>query len=415
MSLVEKTGFPMTKMHRILMLVENGPAPADRRVWPEATALRDQGYQVSIISPKGPPNHQQSYICLEGIHIYRYRLPAFGDSYIAYIVEYGIAILMTFVLSLKILFRHGFDVIHAANPPDLFFIIGLFYRLLGKKFVFDQHDLSPELFQVKFNRSIKPLRKFLLFLERCSYQAAHLVITSNASQKRFALERGRCHSGKVYVVRNGPNPKHVKPVAPEPELKRGGHYLLAYVGSMEVQDGVENCLFALHDLIQKRGRRDVSLVLIGGGNSFPTLKSLAHELQLDEYVTFTGWTMPEDVMRYLAAADVGLVPDPQNGLNEHCTMIKTMEYMAMGKPVVAFDLAETRFSAQHAALYAAPNCVEDFASKIDALLDDEPLRLSLGALGRRRITEALNWEESKKQLLLAYQALSPHESEATGF
>src|SRR5260221_8139289 len=240
MSLVEKTGFPMTKMHRILMLVENGPAPADRRVWAEATALRDQGHQVSIISPKGPPNHQQSYICIEGIHIYRYRLPAFGDSYIAYIVEYGIAILMTFVLSLKILFRHGFDVIHAANPPDLFFIIGLFYRLLGKKFVFDQHDLSPELFQVKFNGRMRSLHKLLLFLEWCSYRAAHLIITPNLAVKRFAVERGHFDASRVFVVRNVPELERIKPVAPELELKRGRRYLLAFVGAMEVQDGVEN-------------------------------------------------------------------------------------------------------------------------------------------------------------------------------
>jgi glycosyltransferase involved in cell wall biosynthesis len=399
----------MTKARKVLMLVENVPAPADRRVWPEAIALRDHGYQISIISPKGTFEHQESYSCIEGIHIYRYRIPAIGRKYIAYIIEYSIAIFMTFLLSFKVWFRHGFDVIHAANPPDLFFVIGLFYRLFDKKFIFDQHDLAPELFQVKFERNIKPLRKFLLFLEKCSYRTAHLVITSNLSQKKFAIERGHCHPDKVYVVRNGPDLDHLRLVAPEPDLKNGRPYLLAYVGVMDIQDGVEYCLFALRDLVYKRGRRDVSLILVGGGSNLPILQTLAHELQLEEYVNFTGWTRPEDVARYLTVADVGLVPDPQNGLNEHSTMIKTMEYMALGKPVVAFDLAETSFSAQDAALYARPNLVEDFANKIEELLANEELRLRMGASGRRRVEEALSWNETQKNLLLAYKALSPGE------
>jgi glycosyltransferase involved in cell wall biosynthesis len=394
---------------KVLMLVENVPAPADRRVWPEAITLREHGFQVSIVSPKGPFEHQESYVCIEGIHIYRYKIPTIGHKFTAYIVEYAIAILMTFVLSFKVWFRHGFDVIHAANPPDLFFLIGLFYRLFGKKFIFDQHDLSPELFQVKFN-SMKLLRKFLLFLEMCSYRTAHLVITSNVSQKQFAIERGHCHPDKVYVLRNGPNLKHLRLVAPEPGLKGKRRYLLAYVGVIDVQDGVENCLYALYHLVHKCGRRDVSLIVIGGGSQLSRLQTLTHELELDEYINFTGWTRPEDVACYLAVADVGLVPDPQNGLNEYSTMIKTMEYMALGKPVVAFDLAETRYSAQDGALYAVPNLVEDFADKIETLLDDEEHRLGMGELGRKRVEEALSWDIAKENLLLAYGTLSPHES-----
>ncbi len=394
----------MTDVHKVLMLVENVSVPADRRVWPEATALRDQGLQVSIISPKGILQDQESYACIEGIHIYRYQLPTSEHKYLAYLVEYSTAILMTFLLSVKVWYRHGFEVIHAANPPDLFFVIGLFYRCFGKKFVFDQHDLSPELFQVKFKGYKRSLHKLLLFLERCSYQTAHLVITSNLSQKQFAVERGHCRPDKVFVVRNGPNLKHMRPVTPEPDLKRGRAYLLAYVGVIDVQDGVEYTLLALHELVHKRGRQDVSLVLMGGGQ-VAALHTLAHELLLDEYVNFTGWTTTDDVVRYLSVADVGLVPDPQNGLNEYCTMIKSMEYMALGKPIVAFDLAETRFSAQDAALYATPNLVEDFANKIETLLDDEELRLHMGAIGRKRVEGTLSWDETKKNLLLAYEAL----------
>jgi glycosyltransferase involved in cell wall biosynthesis len=199
----------------------------------------------------------------------------------------------------------------------------------------------------------------------------------------------------------------LKLVTPEPELKRGRRYLLAYVGEMAVQDGIEYALHALRELVYKRGRRDVSLVLLGDGPHAPALRALAHDLGLDPYVHFTGWVSMDDVMRYLAVADVGLTPDPKNGLNEYSTMVKTVEYMAMGKPGVAFDLPETRLSAQDAALYARPNDVEDFARKIETLLDDEDLRLHMGARGRRLVEDALAWEHNKKKLVQAYERLFP--------
>lgn len=395
----------MAKTYKVLMLIENAPIPFDSRVWAEATTLRDHGFQVSIISPKGVMKCRESHICIDGIHIYRYSIPTSANKYTAYILEYSICLLMTFLLSFKVLFHHGFDVIHSANPPDLFFIIGLFYRLFGKRFVFDQHDLSPEMFQVKFNGHMKPIHMLLLFLERCSYRTASAVITTNLSQKLFAIKRGHCHPDKVFVVSNGPKLDRIKLVTPEPELKRGRRYLLAYIGEMDIQDGVENALYALHHLVHQRGRQDVSLVLMGDGSQASTLRNLAHELELDEYVHFTGWVEAEDIVRYLTVADIGLTPDPQNGLNEYCTMVKTMEYMAMGKPTVAFDLAETGFSAQDAALYATPNLVEDFANKIETLLQDEELRLRMGAFGRKRIEELLNWENHKQNLLQAYGSL----------
>jgi glycosyltransferase involved in cell wall biosynthesis len=397
----------MTMVGKVLMLIENCSVPADNRVWAEATALRDHGFEVSIISPKGSISYQESYIYLDGIHVYRYRLPSTTNTYIAYLLEYSIALFMSFWLSLKVLFRHGFDVIHAANPPDLFFILGWFYRLFGKKFIFDQHDLAPEMFQVKFKGRMKPLYKLLLWLEWCSCQIAHTVIVTNLSQKQFAIERSHCDADKVVVVRNGPDLKRIKLVTPEPELKRGRRYLLAYVGAMEVQDGVGYALHALHDLVYKRARQDVTLVLIGDGGHAPALHMIAHDLQLDEYVHFTGWLDAEDIVRYLSVADIGISPDPQNGFNEYCTMVKTMEYMAVGLPVVAFDLAETHFSAQDAALYAIPNRVDDFADKIEILLANEEIRLRFGAQGRKCVEEALNWEHDKKNLLLAYNMLFP--------
>jgi glycosyltransferase involved in cell wall biosynthesis len=396
----------MKKTPKVLMLVENLPVPLDPRVWAEATTLFAAGFQVSIICPKGLM-YRESHICVEGIHIYRYRLPTHTDGYKGYFAEYCVALLMTFCLSLKVLYLHGFDVIHAANPPDLFFIIGVFYRFFGKKFVFDQHDLTPEMFQAKFKESSISLHRLLLFLEYCSFRTAYLVITSNMSQRRFAIERGHCPSHRIFVVRNGPDLQRMHLVPAEPELKGGRRYLLAYVGVVGRQDGVEYTLYALHHLIHERARQDVSLVLMGDGDCLPMLHTLAHDLQLDSYIHFVGWVDPKDVTRYLSMADVGLIPDPQNGVNEFCTMIKTMEYMALGKPIVAFDLAETRFSAQDAALYATPNLVEDFADKIETLLDDEALRLRMGALGRKLVEEELCWGHTKKNLLLAYEKLFP--------
>jgi len=403
----------MTKKKKILMLVENLSVPLDPRVWAEARVLRDAGYQISIICPKGVGRDEESYICLENIFIYRYRLPVIGNKYQAYVAEYGFSLASTFFLSLKILFKHNFDVIHAANPPDTFFLIGMFYRLLGKKYIFDQHDLAPEMFLVKFKGRMNLLYKFQIFLERCSYRASHLIITSNETQKKRAVERSGCCADKVCVIRNGPSSNQMELVSPEPELKRGRRFLLAYIGFMGSQDGIEYALYALHDLVNKRGRQDVSLVLMGDGDAAPDLRNLACELKLDEYVNFTGWLERKDVQRYLSVVDVGLTPDPQNGMNEYLTMIKTMEYMAMGKPVVAFDLQEARLSAQDASLYAIPNQIEDFADKIETLLDNDELRSKMGAIGRKRIEEELGWEHSKKRLLLAYEAFLSTNSRAS--
>ncbi len=401
----------MARSYKVLMLVENLSVPADPRIWREACTLRQDGWQVCIISPKGETRDRESYVCIEDIHIYRYRLAPITGSTSDYIKEFSIAMIMTFLLSLKVLFRHGFDVIHAANPPDTFFVIGLFYRLLGKKYIFDQHDLAPEMFHVKFPNRLKLLYKLLLFFERCSYRTAHLVITTNVSQRQNAFARGSCSADKVFIVRNGPDSGRFAPLPPEVTLKRGRQFLLAYIGVMASQDGVECALHALYELVHKRGRHDVSLVLMGDGDQLPLLRTLTNTLQLDEYVNFTGWLNRQDMLRYLTVTDVGLSPDPSNELNDRSTMLKTMEYMAMGKPVVAFDLPETRFSAAEAALYATPNRVEEFAHKIEILLDNEALRYRMGNFGRRRVDEVLCWDHTKQNLLLAYKSLFPLNAE----
>lgn len=391
---------------KVLMLVENLSVPTDPRVWHEACALREHNFQVSIISPRGTTRDREAYVCLNGIHIYRYSLPIMAAGPLNYLTEFGMAMLKTFWLSLKIWRRHDFNIIHAANPPDTFFILGLFYRLFGKIYIFDQHDLAPELFQAKYCQRMKLLHKLLLWLERCSYHTAQVVITTNDSQRLFALQRGGCQHQKVVVVRNGPDLSCFTACRPDSALKRGKSHLLVYVGVMGAQDGVEYLLYAIYNLVHHHSRRDLMLAIIGDGDRLPMLKTLSQCLNIDEYVCFTGWRAQSEVRRYLATADIGLSPDPGNELNKYSTMIKTMEYMAMGKPVVAFDLPETRYSAQESALYATPNNIAEFAAKIALLLDRPELRHKLGARGRKRVEEVLCWQLQQKKLLQAYERLS---------
>lgn len=405
----------MSRPRKILMIVENDVVPLDTRVWWEALALRDHGFQVSVICPKGAlgrpvfEEYRAPHEYREGIHIYRFQ-PHEGTSAVAYVREYLAAMSCIWWLSLKVLAWHGFDVIHVANPPDLFFPIGWFYHVFGKKFVFDQHDLTPELFQETVSGRVHSLtagllRRLLLACEQCSFRTADLVIAANESFRRIAIERGGCPPAKVAVVRNNPDLERVHRVQPDPKLKMGRRFLLVYLGIMGPQDGVENTLYALHHLVYTRGCQEVALALLGDGSQIEVLRTLAHQLQLDEYIHFHGWCSREDVQRYLSVADIGLSPDPYNALNDASTMIKTMEYMALGLPVVAFDLAETRFSAGEAALYAAPHQIDDFADQIATLLDDDALRLRMGVLGRQRVENELNWRTSSEHLLSAYDRL----------
>jgi glycosyltransferase involved in cell wall biosynthesis len=396
----------MRKNKRVLLLVENLSVPADPRVWREAQTLHQHGYQVSIICPQGETRDQEPYTYLEGIHIYRYRLSTTTEKSTDYIKEYASAMFSTFWLSLKVWHRHGFDIIHASNPPDTFFLLGLFYRLFSKKFIFDQHDLAPAMFHIKFKNRMRPIYTLLRIFETLSYRTADIVITTNESQKRHALKHARCREDKIFVVRNGPDETRFTQLTPEPARKMGRPYLLAYIGVMGVQDGVDNVLFALNELINKRGRKDISLVLMGNGEQISVLKKLSNDLHLNDYVHFAGWVDKDEMLRYLSSADIGLSPDPSNELNDHSTMLKTMEYMAMGLPVVAFDLLETRYSAQDAALYATPNIITDFADKIEYLLEHEEIRKQLGTYGRRRIVEELSWQQTSKHLLQAYQTLT---------
>ena len=390
---------------KILIIVENLPVPFDRRVWLEANTLTVEGYKVSVISLRGKDNSK--YEVLNGISLYRYPMPPPTKGFISYVWEFTYCWVMTFFLSMKILFKEGFDVIHACNPPDTFFLIGAFYKLLGKKFVFDQHDLCPELYEARFGSAKSNLLlKGLLILEKLTHKTANLVIAPNESYKEIIAERGRVKEENIFVVRTGPDCERFKPLKPEPELKKGRKYMVCYLGIMGPQDGLDYLLRSAEFIIKTNGRNNILFVLIGGGDSFYDLKKMSIELGVQEHILFTGRISDdEELARYLSTADVCVDPAPKNKLNDNSTMNKIMEYMAMGKPVVSFDLKETRFSARDAALYARPNDTKDFSNKILELLSDEKKRQEMGKCGRKRIEEELAWEYTKKNLTLAYEKI----------
>jgi glycosyltransferase involved in cell wall biosynthesis len=386
-----------------LFLVENLPCPFDRRVWQQALALRHAGYQVSIICPTGR-GFSSRFEVIDGIRIHRYRLPIEARKPAGYIIEYAAALAQTFMLSWRVLLTTGFDVVHACNPPDLLFLVGGFFKLLGKKFIFDHHDLSPELYRAKYGRR-GLCHALLLWLERLTFLTADVSIATNESYRRIALERGRKSADRVFVVRSGPSLERLKTVPPHPALKAGRRYLVGYVGVMGQQEGIEYLLHAVRIAVFSLQRRDIQFVLVGDGTELPRLKGLAKELGVDDFVTFTGRVRDPDLLAALSTADVCVNPDVANEMNDMSTMNKIMEYMALGKPIVQFDLREGRVSAGAASLYARRNDPGDFAAKIIELLDDAPRRAEMGSYGRRRIENELEWRHEVPRLLQAYDTV----------
>jgi glycosyltransferase involved in cell wall biosynthesis len=391
------------KGRRVLMLVENLPSPFDRRVWQEAGALRDAGYVVSIICPTGR-GYDRKFEVIDGIHIHRYDLPIEASGAAGYAVEYGVALAKTFALSLRIFFDRGFDVIHACNPPDLFFLIGGFFKLFGKKFVFDHHDLNPELYEAKFGRR-DFFYRLMLLLESWTFRAADVSIATNESYRRVAIERGGMPPGRVFVVRSGPCLERMKRMPPEPRHKRGRRHLVGYVGVMGRQEGIDLLLRAVSHVVYELGRNDVHFALVGGGTSLEAMRAYAVQLGVAEFVTFTGRVPDRELLEVLNTADVCVNPDVANDMNDKSTMNKIMEYMALAKPIVQFDLAEGRVSAQEASLYARKNDPVDLAAKLVELLDDPARRRHMGEAGYRRVTEELEWRYEVPKLLAAYAAL----------
>jgi glycosyltransferase involved in cell wall biosynthesis len=390
---------------KILFLVENLPSPFDRRVWQEANALRDAGYGVSIICPTGK-GYERKFEEIDGIAIYRYDLPTEAEGALGYLVEYSAALFWTFLLCWRVLFTRGFDAIHACNPPDLFFLIGGFFKLLGKRFVFDHHDINPELYEAKFGRR-DLFWKLMVALERWTFRTADVSLATNHSYERIAIERGGMPPERVFVVRSGPSLERMKAGPGDEALKRGRKYLVGYVGVMGRQEGIDLLLRAARALVHDLGRRDVHFGLVGGGTSLEEMKALAAELGVADHVTFTGRVPDAEMLAMLNTADVCVNPDIANDMNDKSTMNKIMEYMALGKPIVQFDLTEGRFSAQQASLYARRNDPGDLAAKIAELLDDPARRARMGAWGRARVDNELEWRYEVPKLLAAYESLWP--------
>lgn len=392
------------KARRVLFIVENLPSPFDRRVWQESTTLRDAGYEVSIICPTGK-GYEKNFEIIEGIHIFRHALPLEAEGAKGYALEYSAALFWEFTLAWKVLFRRGFDVIHACNPPDLIFLVGGFFKFfLGKKFVFDHHDINPELYEAKFGRR-DFFYKLMVLFERLTFRTANVSIATNESYKRIAIERGGMDPKRVFVVRSGPKLDRLKVVPSVDSLKCGRKYMVGYVGVMGKQEGIDYLLRAAAYIILKMGRKDIHFGLVGGGTSLEEMKSYTQELGIADYVTFTGRVPDQQLLDMLNTADVCVNPDVANEMNDKSTMNKIMEYMALGKPIVQFDLAEGRFSAQEASLYAKRNDEVDMAKKIVELLDDPEQRLRMGEFGRNRVINELEWKYEIPKLLAAYETL----------
>ena len=386
---------------RLLIIVQNLPVPFDRRVWLECQALISAGYRVAVVCPKG--RDDPAYEVIDSVELYKYQPYAPGGSKVSFIAEYAYSFLATTWGVLKARRSGRFAVMQACNPPDIFWPLALAFRMLeGTRFVFDHHDLCPELFQSRFPRGPKLPYKGLLALERRTHRAANHVIATNDSYREIAMTRGGKRADEVTVVRTGPDLRWLEPAEADPELRRGRRFLVAYIGVMGPQDGVDIVVRAADIVVNKLGRDDIAFTVIGSGDCFDDLLALRDELGLAGHVEFTGRAPDELVMRIMSTADAGLSPDPKNPLNDVSTMNKTMEYMAFGLPVIAFDLRETRVSAGDAAVYVQPNDEQQYAEAIVALLDDKPRCAQMGKLARERVEQELAWDHQASTYLGVY-------------
>jgi glycosyltransferase involved in cell wall biosynthesis len=389
----------MTK--RVLIIVENLPVPFDGRVWKEACSLQKAGYEVTVLCPRGK-GYEKGYEFLEGVHIYRHPLPQEGNSPVRYLWEFSCALFWEFFYTWWIYLRRGFHVIQGCNPPDDIFLIALPFKLFGVKYIFDHHDANPELYLSKYERK-DLLYKALVLMEKLTYRFSDVVIATNSSYKNLAITRGRLAPEDVFIVRNGPDLETFKPMPPKPALKYGKPYLVGYVGTMSVQEGLDILLeVAAH--IKSQGRRDVHFTCVGGGPGLPGLRQMVKDKNLEDTVNFTGRVPDEQLLDVLSTADVCVNPDKPCEMNDISTMIKIMEYMALGKPIVQFNLREGRFSAGEASLYSDNgNHVTDFADKILWLLEHPEEGRKMGEFGRRRVETELAWDYSVDHLLAAYE------------
>ena len=394
-----------TMKRKVLIIVENAPVPPDPRVWKEALALHAAGYAVTVLCPKYK-GYSKSYELIDGVHVYRHPMPPYVHGPLGYLLEYGCALFWETLYSWWIYFRRGFHLLQACNPPDDIFLVALPFKLLGIRFIFDHHDVNPELYLAKYGRHDRFYR-WLTWLEKLTFRFSDVVIATNDSYMEVATTRGRVPRDNVFVVRNGPDLTKFSPRPARRELKHGKPYLIGYVGSMGSQEGLD-ILVDVAEHIRNLGRQDIHFTCVGEGPALPGLRRMVSAKHLEDMVTFTGRISDEDLLDILSTADVCVNPDKPCRMNDISTMIKIMEYMALSKPIVQFDLKEGRISAQEASLYCDNgNQVEDFARKILWLLDHPEERKRMGEFGRNRVERQLAWEYSVTHLLAAYdRALS---------
>ena len=386
------------------MVVENNGYPTDTRVRVEALALTDAGYVVTVIAPN--PDRRPRAETIDGVHVRRYPQPPEGAGPWAYLGEYLFATAASLVMVLRVLVGRGFDVIHLHNPPDTLWVAALPAKLAGKRVIFDHHDLAPEMYDAIYGpRANGLIRAILVLLERITFRLADHVISTNESYREIAIERGGVEGRRVTVVRNGPDLERVRPVEPDAALRARAGMIVGYVGLMAKQDGVDGLLHAVRHLVHELGRRDVLFVLVGYGDQVDALKRLAAELEVEEWVWFTGKIPDAELFRYLSTADLCVTPDPATPFTDRSTFIKVIEYMALGKAIVAYDLRENRVSGGDAALYVAGNDPAAFAQAIAALMDDPAKRDEMGRIGRQRVEAGLSWVHSVPKLLAAYEAV----------
>ena len=386
---------------RVLIVVENLPVPLDRRVWLEATTLRGEGYQVSVICPTGR-GWDKPFEAIDGIHIYRYPAPPEAHSGArAYAVEYLLSLWHWFRLARKVRRERGFDVIHGCNPPDLVFLLALWYRWRGVRYLFDHHDVCPELFEAKFARK-GLLYRIMLIWERMTFACASVSIATNESFREIAIRRGRMNPEDVFVVRSAPKIEKFEIRPADPAMRKGAGTVLGYVGVIGQQEGMDLLVAAADHLIRVMGREDVHFIIVGFGPELPAVEADVAARGLEAHFTFTGPLYGEDLLVALNSCDIGVSPDPRNAMNDISTMNKVMEYMTLEKPVVQFDLKEGRASAGEASLYAVANDPVDFAARIAALMDAPDQAARMGKAGRARVLERLSWAHSVPHLLAAY-------------
>ncbi len=385
------------KDKHILIVVENLPVPFDRRVWQEANTLSENGAKVSIICPimKG---YTKKYEVINNIEIYRHPLPFEASGALGYLFEYSTALFWETWLTIKINAKKRLDVIHGCNPPDLIFIVAFFFKFLGVKYVFDHHDINPELYIAKYNKK-GFFYKLMILFEKLTFKTADYSIATNESYKEIAIRRGGMDPEKVQVIRSGPKLDRLQILPAEEKYKKGRKFLLGYVGVIGEQEGIDLLLQSLKLIVSKR--QDIQLAIVGGGTHVEELKKLCTQLQLNDYVDFYGRVSDEVLVGVLNTADVCVNPDKPTEMNNLSTMNKIMEYMALKKPIVQFDLKEGRFSAMEASLYAKD--VNDFAEKIILLIDDAALRNKMGNYGYDRVIKELSWDHESEKLVKFYE------------